>query len=63
MSHNYKQKSTKRNEIKIKNLNQTSCKIAPNINEIPIARRERERGRRDLELFEKKKKIMKKANT
>ena len=63
MSHNYKQKSTKRNEIKIKNLSQTSCKIAPNINEIPIARRERERGRRDLELFEKKKKIMKKANT
>ena len=46
MSHNYKRKYTKRNEIKIKNLNQTSCKIAPNINEIPIARREREREER-----------------
>lgn len=56
MSHNYKRKYTKRNEIKIKNLNQTCCKIVPNINEIPIARRERG-GRRDLELFEKKKKL------
>ena len=45
--------------MKIKNLNQICCKIAPNMNEITYCKereRERERERKDLELSKKNKK-------